>query len=435
MVFIRQINFNRTLGNWIGFLLVLSVSIFFWNELLTRWLSGVVIFFGSLWFIIRGREFFFFYPVIILFVTLILEVITWLLLINGHPILGDGKLKLDVLMRVFVFIPFGWILYKNEKYVTTFIFSVVFGAAFMCFTHPESIEQLRNYLIHYQSPVTNRADFGYSNPEFLGFFSGFSLIILVFFANRFYKLFINYRYFFFIGYFFIALMLLICLLAAQTRAAFLGLLVTSIFSILSWFYYLFKIRNKKHISLLAGLFIPLLVVLLVLFSFGKVWHDRSIEDAPAFNEMKKMNFNKIPETSVGMRIYIWKAAIPAIRERPFFGWGHDGSVTSLNQSSIPKYVIQQTGHYHNTVLDLIVRQGIIAFALILSVYFWIAFQIIGAYRRGNVPIDFLMFFFAFMIYFAITNQFESYLLYTAGAFSSNIVLGLAIYYLFKDREV
>lgn len=434
MNFARLIGFNRLWGGALGFLLVLSVAVFFWNETLTHWLSGVVVFLGVLWFFIKGRDFRFLYPVLAFYLILFSEVITWLLVTKGSPVLGDGALKLDALAKIFIFLPFGWILYKNKNYVTPLIFFSAFGAALMCVVPAGSFDQLVDFLKLFPHLRGARFEFGYDNSEFLGFFSGFSLMILVFFAKRFYDYFERRRYIFLGLYFIMTLMLFVGLFAAQTRAAFLGLFVVAVFSVLWWFLFLFKNRNEKHVSWLSML-LPLVLLILVSLSFGKVWQDRAVADAPAFKELKQMNFNEVPETSVGMRIYLWQAAVPAILSRPFFGWGHDGSFTSLNQSSIPENVIKNTGHYHNAFLDLLVRQGLVALILILSVYVWISFQLVAAYRRGNVPIDFMMFFFAFVVYFSVTNQFESYLLYTAGAFSSNLVLSLAVYYIFRDRRM
>ncbi|HQR82956.1 MAG TPA: hypothetical protein PK283_08620, partial [Thiotrichales bacterium] len=190
----RLADFNRPFGNYLGFFLVLSVTVFFWNEALTRWLSGAVVFFGALWFFVKGREFRFFYPVIVFYFVLVSEVITWLLVTQGDSVLGDGLLKLDALAKIFIFLPFGWVLYKNESHVTPFIFFSAFGAAFMCLVPTGAIEQLVSFLKLFPHLAGSRFEFGYDNSEFLGFFSGFSLIILVFFAKRFYDFFSGHRY-------------------------------------------------------------------------------------------------------------------------------------------------------------------------------------------------------------------------------------------------
>jgi len=71
-------------------------------------------------------------------------------------------------------------------------------------------------------------------------------------------------------------------------------------------------------------------------------------------------------TSLGVRITLWQASLPLIAEHPLLGWGSVANYVSLSGDSAN--VFQEFNHFHNEVLDALVKRGLLGGAALLMIY-------------------------------------------------------------------
>jgi O-antigen ligase len=71
-------------------------------------------------------------------------------------------------------------------------------------------------------------------------------------------------------------------------------------------------------------------------------------------------------TSLGARITLWHASLPLIAERPLLGWGSVANYVSLSGDSA--HVFQEFNHFHNEILDALVKRGVLGGAALLIIY-------------------------------------------------------------------
>lgn len=84
--------------------------------------------------------------------------------------------------------------------------------------------------------------------------------------------------------------------------------------------------------------------------------------------------NANTDTSIGIRLDLWKVALRLIAENPVFGVGADGFGLAMNEASRLGQVSPLSAAYgqaevHNEILANAVRFGALGFASILSIYF------------------------------------------------------------------
>ena len=258
---------------------------------------------------------------------------------------------------------------------------------------------------------------------------GFNLLLLFFHWRRFIYREGVIHYPASIMYIFLVSLSVIGLFASQARAAFLGLMVVSIVFVFLTFLKYWKNRRSSY----AILFAPIIVLLLAGISFFNIWQQRATNEEETISRISNLNFNDIPMTSIGLRLYLFKIAYPAIIKRPLFGWGNEGSEIVIDRSGLPQEAIKSTGHFHNVILDILVRHGFIALLAIISVYVWFLYASRSAYISGIMPSNIYSFILAYFLYFLVVNQFDAYLLYGVGDIVNHSALAVTLAYIFKAK--
>ena len=81
-----------------------------------------------------------------------------------------------------------------------------------------------------------------------------------------------------------------------------------------------------------------------------------------------------PDTSIGIRLQLWNAALHLIAQNPIFGTGADGFASAMDGLSASGFITPTAAGYgkgevHNEILAHTVRFGIFGLASILAVYF------------------------------------------------------------------
>ncbi len=81
----------------------------------------------------------------------------------------------------------------------------------------------------------------------------------------------------------------------------------------------------------------------------------------ALNEYHSFHTNGDWDSSVGIRIIMWKSGLSAAMEKPFFGWGIDQTqlaAASELESPTMKQAILKYGHLHNEYITTLVAKGL-----------------------------------------------------------------------------
>lgn len=71
-------------------------------------------------------------------------------------------------------------------------------------------------------------------------------------------------------------------------------------------------------------------------------------------------------TSLGARLTLWQASLPLIAEHPVLGWGSVANYVSLSGDSAD--VFQRFNHFHNDILDALVKRGLLGGLALLVIY-------------------------------------------------------------------
>ena len=94
------------------------------------------------------------------------------------------------------------------------------------------------------------------------------------------------------------------------------------------------------------------------------------------------------DTSIGIRLQLWKAAFRLIAENPIFGVGADGFGKAMDALSASGFITPVAAGYgkgevHNEILAQTVRSGIFGLCSILAIYFVPFFLFLRAARSGT----------------------------------------------------
>ncbi len=71
-------------------------------------------------------------------------------------------------------------------------------------------------------------------------------------------------------------------------------------------------------------------------------------------------------TSLGARLTLWQASLPLIAEHPILGWGSVANYVSVSGDSAD--VFQRFNHFHNDILDALVKRGLLGGLALLVIY-------------------------------------------------------------------
>ncbi len=207
-----------------------------------------------------------------------------------------------------------------------------------------------------------------STPVLIGaysqlFLGPITVLLLLFYAEA-YKVFFGRKNIFWVLPIIYALGLFV-IIFTFARSAYLTLIIgTTVYVVL----FLGRLRYK----LIAGTF--LVIIFVSLISIEKV-NDRvmtAVNNVENYINEKNINSNKI-NTSVGIRLEMWRSSQYAIKSHPLFGIG------AANHSNfIKKYIKQgkvhagvaKHGHLHNSFVEVISSKGIVGLIILLLLFYY-----------------------------------------------------------------
>lgn len=153
-----------------------------------------------------------------------------------------------------------------------------------------------------------------------------------------------------------SLVSLYAIFISETR----GVLIAAIMQIILVSFFYFKSQTSKKVRLLAILFLTISLTSIIYVNKERLINNTLSEYA----KIEKGNTN----TSIGLRLDMWKAALLLVKDKPLLGYGnhYHSSIEKLyreNKISETLYHFPFQ-HFHNQFLDYNVRYGVIGLLLL-----------------------------------------------------------------------
>ncbi len=401
---------SRTAGTWMGVFGVLLVSFFaFWNRDIAR--IGEILVFASvligLGFIVRDDRSVWVYWVAVAFLMLMVMSNHLAALRQPTEELNHARF-LRHYIKMFLFVPFAWCLLRAG--VSAFVVFWVFVAGFaVSLLVPGDFGNDVARLLDGQ-----RVDFGVVNAQHLGFIAGVLPIFAVgAIASALRPPISLVKWMQLAALAAVLGLSMILIIGSQARQVWLALvLALPMAGVLSWW-----ARPAAKGWAVAWIALPGL-----LFMAGAVWlglqiepvRDRVAAERETVEVILGSGLADAPVTSIAIRLHQWGYGLELVQQRPLLGHGGATKELLISESGLPERAVKSFGHFHNSYIELGVAYGLAAptvFLILMGVLVWNVWRArsVGALDFGGA-----FFGYGFVIYFAVVNVFESYVMYRTG---------------------
>ncbi len=331
------------------------------------------------------------------------------------PALATELEGLDKLVKLFFFVPIAWWLGGKFRTTVVFLLFAFFGLLVAMAVNSD--------LAHQWSLIKRgiRVDYGILNAQHVGQFFGIALIGFLTLGTYCRKLNtpkakLGLATAVLTG----ALISLLVVLTTQTRAALLALALCGALAYL--IYSIALLRKPAHWATKATvLTIPLLAILITLPFMDSVTK-RIQQEQTTLTAIAAGDWNNIPASSLGVRVNTAIVAMEWISERPFIGWGGDVNGYAINNSDrLSNSIKNRFGHFHNTLIEFTLAYGVLGLLVLLTLYLTLAKQAYLLRISSNPAFQATAQFTLYtLLFFAVINQFESYLFYYSGVFANSV---------------
>lgn len=224
------------------------------------------------------------------------------------------------------------------------------------------------------------------------------------------------------------------ILAAQTRQVFVAL-PFCLAAAVAWV--LFEIRTgrlpRSKLFVFSAAVGLVLVLVFTLFNPLHGIQKRFKSQQETVFQVLHGDFADLPVRGAGIRIRQWRFAARKILQAPLTGHGGATKYLLIKESDMPDFIRSNFGHFHNGYLEMGVAFGIAGLLMLPLLLSVLAFRLLRAWRHNRIPTDFMLFGLLSLIFFAVVNLFESYVMHRTGYFFMCIVGG-AIYSLSRPRN-
>ncbi|MGN8159212.1 O-antigen ligase family protein [Salinisphaera sp. RV14] len=152
--------------------------------------------------------------------------------------------------------------------------------------------------------------------------------------------------------------------------------------------------------------------------------------------ISSLKINKVPKTSLGQRVRIYRFGSRIWLEHPVWGWGPGFEATTMRPDAprTPDAAHRYYDHLHDGYLETLVRFGVVGFGLAGLLAFFLIRGLWRAWRRGDVPLDIGLFLISSGLLAALTNVTDFRLTHKPYAFYSILLMGLMYGYTLKSLK-
>jgi len=363
-----------------------------------------------------------------IFIALILIAIamlsSWLYGGFKHPQIQASSVKLHHLIPQFLFLIISIVFLKNDKKIILIWTLFVIGLLYLPFHLGSGLDEILNGI------NGQRVDFGFNNAQHTGVLYATALIGWIFLARRFIGLQNNRPIRLFI-WIFILLFLTLITAITQTRMVFVGLGSLVILASMQFLFTGIKNGLKSHI--IAAFALVIFFTLIIIIKSDYIISRFNII-LPVLTPMIQGDWSGVPTNSLGFRIHMWRAGFEWFVESPIFGYGRNASVYIQNNTDWLLLLTDgQFRHLHSLYMELLVRYGLLGLAAYAVFFIFFVKKLHEAKKALIMPPDIYFFTIYFLIFYAITNSFEPYLLYHSGVIPFTIVMSLATSFIWENE--
>jgi O-antigen ligase len=351
---------------------------------------------------------------VLLIAAIVLPLVSWGFAHVNHPFWAESSPKIHRLTNWFLFIPIAVILGGRTKNIYIFWFLSLIGI--LCTPWLTGLGW-QDFELGMQGI---RRDFGLHNAQHAALLYGVFLLGLLVFTKRFFSVKGPYRWLLIPLWFLSFVTCTVAVVITQTRGIWFGLIMSFLLCIPVVLFRRDKIRLNNRNWLVVVIVIA--VFALSLFSLIKssnIIQERITDDLDSVENILEMDLHSLDSGSIGIRIKIWQASWPWIKEHPLVGWGGNAPGLVVDESGLGV----KFGHLHNSYVDILVSYGVLGIVLFFSLVGWMLYMAVKAWHSGFLPGDVLLFFYLYLGFWLFVNCFESYMFFSSGIYVFNLVSG------------
>jgi O-antigen ligase len=380
-------------------------------------------------------------PLWLVWASIAVVLITWISAQFSHPEWAESNPRLEHLARHFLFVLMAFWLAGSERKILWFFGLALLGLLFSPWSLGDGWGEIMTGL------QGERIDFGIRNSQHTGILFGLAALFLLVFFRR---LVFGGNVWLRGGVWLAALVFcLYVVFATHTRSVPLAFAVLALMAVLVGLW-LLVFRSRYALALVhhnrvvvATLLLTVSVAAVALTAFfatmdqaGDSGYQRLVDDVEMLAQARSGDLSDLPRTSMGFRVVSWQAALEWFGQRPITGWGGNaGGLVIQHTEWLQDYIGDLSlGHLHNSYFEVLVRYGLLGFSLYLVLMIWTAKGAHRAWKNGNMPGDFLIFFLVFFVFWTIVNLFESYMFYWTGVYVFNLVMAALLSFIWADRQ-
>lgn len=352
-------------------------------------------------------------PHLLFLASILIPLVCWFFAYKAEPDWVDSTPQLEKLARLFLFLPLAWFLKDSSRLV--FTFWALNALAILLSPWLSGAGWTEIYSIFSGA----RIDYGLRNAQHTALLFGFVLIGLITFLPRLYQ----YNKLLILPWSLASALSLITLLGAQTRASWVALALSFCIALL---YYCYLLRKQKARLKRRWLIVLAAIVLSVSIPIKThLWpiiEQRFQSESDVIAQVLRLDFENIPNSSIGIRIKTWNAAAEHIAERPLTGWGGQGQTIAIERStSLSKWIKERFGHMHNIYLALLLQYGIVGFIFYFVWLGWMLTTILRQVAKQTLANDIGYFTLTSFTFWSVMGMAESYLFFWTGALCMQIL--------------
>ncbi len=178
---------------------------------------------------------------------------------------------------------------------------------------------------------------------------------------------------------------LVVLYGTQSRGAWFGALVACAFLLTVVLARGARTRRSVFPAAAGGTLLALGFAVIVSLGAGEVMEERFGKTSEVFDAIMALDEEALLEAdrALGLRVNMWIAALEAMRDRPWFGYG-SGSKPVLAQRSDLEFG-SSTGHLHNIYVDIAYSLGMVGLLGFVLAYGVLFRGFLRAWRLKYVP--------------------------------------------------
>ena len=194
--------------------------------------------------------------------------------------------------------------------------------------------------------------------------------------------------------------------SVKSRASWISLGVSII--MLFFFFLIFSYKQKVP----RNAFIIFLILIggigiFVATIYGKTFIMYLVQERETWQAILNADWDKMPKTSIGFRIYMWRLALNLWLQHPFFGWGT--SVAHLLASNEMEPAIRGFNNFHNAYLEILVRTGLVGGLFFLTAAILVFRSAYQAYKIQKMSVFLFIYLLEVLILFLLNNLSVSFL--------------------------